>query len=185
MGSADVGLLVRLALSFVRWRRRVLYVGANRTGQNQGVAELVKAGCEVTILEIWPANVEYCRSRLRVAHVVEGDVRELDRVELPNDRYEVAVWRHGPEHVARGEVAPTLAKLEGVGDAVVVSCPWGVRAQAAANGNPHEEHLTSLYPVEFEGLGYEVVMVGTAGEKESHIVAWKGGGMPQGQGEQN
>lgn len=173
MGDRDVPLLVERVVSLLRGTRRVLYVGANRTGSNQGLAELKKAGCRVTIVEIWPANVEYCRMRLKVERVVQGDVREIDSLELPHYRYEVVVWRHGPEHVGRGEVAATLAKLEAVGYAVVVSCPWGVRVQGVGNGNPYEEHLTSLYPVEFEGLGYEAVTVGTRGQKGSHIVAWK------------
>lgn len=170
------------------WRPgRLLYVGASALNVPAFAYELRQAGHEITLLEIWPENVRYYEAQggTSFAHVVHGDVRQLDDIELPYEyeheeadnwqfpTYDVAFWWHGPEHVARDEVAPTLKLLEREADLVVVACPFGVREQEPGLANPYQDHQCALYPDDFRALGYQTQ---TIGERDHHgqLIGWKG-----------
>jgi hypothetical protein len=88
-------------------------------------------------------------------------------------RYQAVVWWHGPEHVKREELAATLARLEAMADIVILGCPWGVYPQGDYGGNPHEVHLATLLPEDFETLGYEVTTLGKRDDPASNLIAWK------------
>ena len=156
---------------------RLLYVGASALNVPAFAHELRQAGHEITLLEIWPQNVRYYEIQgSSFRYVLSGDVRSFDFAHLPHARYDVAVWWHGPEHVARDEVEPALARLEAVADLVVVACPFGERAQEPGLANPYQDHQCALYPADFRALGYQAQ---TIGERDNHgqLMAWKGGTM--------
>lgn len=158
----------------------LLYIGA-RPGGVAYLPEFMEAGYEITILEIWPDNVDFCRQHLGVKRVVGGDVRAVDKLlpprhfrgavdkEWPIYHFDVAFWHHGPEHVEKCELASTLEKLEALADCVILGCPCGKSSQGIIYNNIYEQHIAALEPADFKSLGYEV------DTWEDRLIAWKGG----------
>jgi len=144
----------------------VLYVGA-RIDRCDYLKELGKAGCAVTILEIFPPNAEHYR--VCGWDVIQGDVRTAELSE-----YEVVFWWHGPEHIPQEDVAPALNRLEKVATrAVVIGCPWGIYHLDPDYGNPHEEHLSHHDYVFFEQRGYVTECLGNRDTAGSNITSVK------------
>ena len=80
--------------------------------------EWKSAGYDITILEVWPKNVV----DLKAAgfNVIQGDVREY----MPEHPYDVVFWWHGPEHVHKQELMPTIDKiLSYTNQALITGCP--------------------------------------------------------------
>lgn len=155
----------------------LLNVGANRV-RFELLDDLHRAGRRVTLLEIWPANVGRWKGDRRLEAVVRGDVRELDRLRSDPDSglgsYEAVLWWHGPEHIEREGLPATLSQLERAAERLIVlGCPWGVYPQGEFMGNPHDAHRASLYPADFEALGYEVATIGQPDRPDGSIIAWK------------
>lgn len=164
--------MVRNKVPFLFRPGSLLYVGARADRFELG-PELAAAGREITLVEIWPENVEYYRQHLQhLQQAVRGDVREIDRLGL--GMFEASVWWHGPEHIERAELRQTINRLERVTEGVVVlGCPWGQYEQGPMAGNPYEEHRAALYQEDFENLGYETTTLGQIDEPGSMILAWK------------
>ncbi len=150
----------------------LLYVGASPR-RSQFLPELLDAGRAVTLLEIWPDN---CRHFAALGvQVVCGDVREVATLRLPRERYDLAFWWHGPEHIQRRDLSRALAGLEQRARLVVIGCPWGRSPQAEVDGNIHQRHVATLEPADFLALGYRVDTIGRAGGgSRSNILAVKG-----------
>lgn len=148
-----------------------LYVGATPWRFQLG-QELHEAGYEMTLLEIDPDNAYYWAAHPWLGGgVICGDVRELGQ----ERRWDVVVWWHGPEHVARADLGPAVRRLEAVAGMVVLAAPWGVNEQPMVEGNAHQEHKAHLQPADFERLGYCAVTCGVQGDLSTwpHILAWK------------
>ena len=149
----------------------MLYVGASPR-RAQFLGELMAAGQETTLLEIWPENCRYFEGR--GLQVVCGDVRQVTAMRLPLAVYDLAFWWHGPEHVPAADLAGALAGLEARARLVVVGSPWGESRQAEVDGNVHQRHVASLAPEAFERLGYRVDTIGRVnGGSRSNILAVK------------
>lgn len=148
----------------------ILNVGANQIRFDL-LPELHQAGREITLLEAWPENVKHWAGDKRLAQTVEGDVRELDKLRVGT--FDVVLWWHGPEHIKREELLPTIAKLEAAAEGLVVlGCPWGIYPQGPFRGNPYDAHQASLYPEDFEALGYRTATIGEA-DRHGSLMAWK------------
>jgi len=148
----------------------ILNVGANRIRFDL-LPELHNAGREITLLEAWPENVKHWANEPRLKETIEGDVREIDKLKVGT--FDVVLWWHGPEHIERDELEATIAKLEAAAEGLVVlGCPWGVYKQGPFMGNPYDEHKASLYPADFEAMGYQVATIGEA-DKHGSLMAWK------------
>lgn len=167
-------------LSYTEWLRfllpelftnpgTLLYVGASQNRQ-ECLSELIEAGNQVTILEIWPDNVEYLREKDLT--VIEADVRN---VPLEPMSFDYVFWWHGPEHIRKSELGNTAHGLERLGRRMVVmACPWGRNRQGEFGGNPYERHLSPLYDRDFQKLGYEIAHLGAKNySPHSAIIAWK------------
>lgn len=149
---------------------KALYIGASR--RTEGMAELKEAGHEITVLEIWPANVWLTTADSRVDHVIEGDMRDIGTMGLPH--YDIAFWWHGPEHLRRDDVPPALKELEKLADLVIVGCPNGPFPLGPQYGNPHETHVSEWYAKDFEQLGYNTEwLAGRISVPEEHLLAWR------------
>jgi len=161
------------------WRRHVpelfdapghvLYVGAC-VRHFTGARELVEAGNELTVVEVWGPFLEELmtdgQSSL-VAHAVVGDVRTLDLGTLPHGHYEYAIFCHGPEHLPMRDVRGAFLRLEAVADVVLLVTPDGWMPNPANRGNPYTEHLSSWHVSDFRAWeGWAVVSDG------EDIVAW-------------
>lgn len=155
---------------------RILYVGAyNRRFFASGI--LREAGNEITVLEVWPEFIEGLKaSRFvhRCAHIVQGDVTDLGNVDLPYDKFDYTVWLHGPEHIAREKLKPTLRALQHLTNrTVVATMPWGRFEHGIAHGNPHTRHLSHWYPEDWQKLRYRVACIGPRNHPGSQLQAWK------------
>jgi len=157
-----------------------LYVGANaKRFQLYGMFQ--REG--LYVLEVWP---EYCRQvreslERPVAGVFEGDIRSAldipDLMELAP--FDIVCWWHGPEHVSTRDLIDLLRFWKGDmhalwSRAILLGCPWGVREQGPKDGNEHQVHVSTLYPIFFSAGGFEVATVGKAdGGGNSLIIAFR------------
>ena len=148
---------------------RILYVGAC-VRHFTGARELVEAGNELTVVEVWDPFLDELmadgQSSL-VAHAVVGDVRTLDPGALPHDHYEYAVFCHGPEHLPAQDAGSAVERLQGLADVVVLATPDGWMPNPANRGNPYTEHQSSWRVSDFRA--WENWQAVTDGED---IVAW-------------
>ncbi|MDT9196034.1 MULTISPECIES: hypothetical protein [unclassified Limnospira] len=132
--------------------KTLLYVGA-RTDRFDYGKELREAGYKITILEIFDKNVDFLRNISWLEEVILGDVRTWKS----HQTYDVVFWWHGPEHIDKKELKPTLSKLEDLArEAVILGCPWGDYPQGHSYGNEHEEHVSAYDGNDFADLGYQV-----------------------------
>ncbi len=158
--------------------QEALYVGAH-PGRMQLAPEMSRAGYELTLLDIWQANIAHFLDKPGPFTTIwQGDVRNVaaivKRRRHTTKPFPVSVWWHGPEHVTLDELSLVLAGLESVTrDLVVLGCPWGRNPQGAAYGNPHEKHVAHLVKSDLEELGYEVVGLGELNKLWSSLLAWK------------
>jgi len=149
----------------------LLYIGA-RPDAHSWLPELYEAGHLITVLEVWPANIEGLEGDIRISSLIQGDVRDVDS--LHKYIFDYIIWWHGPEHLSYDDIQPTLIKLESKATKLVaLACPYGYYPQGAHKGNPYETHRTTLYPVNFEEWGYEVRTDGIKDKAGSEIVVWK------------
>ena len=149
----------------------LLYIGA-RPDACAWLTELADVGHDITILEIWHDNVVCMSKDPRVVRAIEGDVRYLP--DGLRESYDYIMWWHGPEHVLKSEFPDIVERLEKrARKLIALAAPWGVYRQGAHQGNPHEEHLWSVYENDFRTLGYEVATDGVQDNPGSEIVGWK------------
>lgn len=151
------------------WReargKRLLYIGANRLRAFHALT-LWGAGYEMALVEAYAPNAEFWQNSGLFGRVYAADVRKID---LP-PAYDVVFWWHGPEHIARGELAGVLARLERLAPLVILGCPNGEYAQDEAYGNPFERHLWSVQVRDLEALGYTVQIYRAA---TAELLAWR------------
>ena len=149
----------------------VLYVGARPAPKCSRVLDyLAVAGATIDLLEIWPENCEGFVDDPRVRHVMIGDVRDMPH--LPEERYDWVVWWHGPEHIKQDELGPVTKQLGAISEHVLLGCPWGKWEQGELYGNPHEKHVSTWQPKDFEELGFTVRAVGKQ-DRRGQIIAWR------------
>jgi len=149
---------------------KILYVGAQPVREPVALKSMRRIGHEITLFEIWPDNAAHYEKRGLFDHVIVGDVREIESLNLSH--YDAVVWWHGPEHIDLVDLPDTLKQLETVADVVVVACPWGVMHQKAIYGNPHEEHRTHLLPEDFP-IEYNTDVIGEVNARSGHLIAWR------------
>lgn len=150
----------------------LLYVGA-RADAHSWLDELIEAGHQITILEVWPENA-YNLNPSKLFSIVVNDVRNIDHAIPEQPSYDYIFWWHGPEHLELPEIEPTLQKLESKCNRLIaLACPYGLYPQDAAYGNPYERHLATLYPAFFQVMGYNIRADGEPDQPGSEIVAWK------------
>lgn len=172
----------------------ILYIGAHHKEFLMAYS-LVETGHSLTLLEL---NEQFAKRYTleKYEHelfdnIIVGDVRNLDPTALKVLRgawpspplFNVVIWWHGPEHIHRHEVNPTIASLERITKRLVVlACPWGKTHmdRKVDNGKiPGQVHLSQLYPEDFEILGYQTATIGFADGRiadprhATHLFAWK------------
>lgn len=155
---------------------RILYVGAyNRRFFASGI--LHQAGNEITVLEVWPEFIEglkASRFRGRCAHIIQGDVTDLENADLPYDEFDYTVWLHGPEHIEAHKLKPALVALQKVTTrTILLTMPWGRFEHGVAHGNPHTRHQSHWYPADFQKLRYRTACIGPPNKPKSQLQAWK------------
>ncbi len=150
--------------------KTVLYIGAQTARMDFG-DDFRDAGYQIDVLEIYPPNVQYLQKLGWINTVIEGDVRQAS--ELLTKTYDVVFWWHGPEHIEKESLEATIAGLKGIATKLVVlGCPWGRHVKKHANENPHEAHISALYPEDFRKMEFEVSTLGEQDFPGSNVLAW-------------
>lgn len=155
-----------------------LYVGASSKRfwlRDRLEPVATKAGkLQLDVLEIWPP---YCEELVALSWVRRVILGTITRYRNPG-AYRVVIWWSGPEHVPRHALVQALANVEVSSRKwVLLACPIGKMVQGPVEGNPYQEHLTSLYPETFLALGYNVFAREFRPRSETHhsghMIAWK------------
>jgi hypothetical protein len=147
----------------------LLYVGYRRDACSW-LEELHEAGNRITVLEKWPANVTADLDDPRVSRFWVGDVRSVEQV---YGLFNHIWWWHGPEHIAKAEFPGVLLKMVFKAKrCVAVAAPWGRYEQGPAYGNPHEQHMWSVYEQDLQAVGMETRTDGVMDEPGSEVVGW-------------
>jgi len=147
--------------------QHALYVGAS-CWRSYMLADLQRWGWIPTVAEIWKENVDFLRTQDRSLRVLQIDIS----ANILSEHFRLALWWHGPEHVALADLPRALANLENACDIVVLGCPAGHDPQGAYYGNPFERHLWDPQPSLFEAMGYSVRVDPRPGVLPN-ITAWK------------
>lgn len=168
-----LGLLQTMVPELFEQPGTVLYIGAyNR--RFFASSPLHAAGNEITVVEVWQPFIEGLkvhRFRHRIAHLIQGDVRELP--ELPHETYDYALWFHGPEHIAKEDFDLARQQLEARARCVVMTCPWGKFEHGVAHNNPYTRHLGHYNPHDFIKHRYRVACIGPPDHPGSQLQAWR------------
>jgi len=153
----------------------LLYIGAS-PNRFELIDKFFYAGYEIDVLEIFEPNVkalEVMNRRWKIfKNIMLGDVREVEQI--LKHQYDVIVFWHGPEHLGLLDFKPTLRKLEDFALRLLIcGCPWGDYPQGPVKGNEHEKHLSSLFPEDFQKLGYKTSTLRNRPGRGSNLLAWK------------
>lgn len=153
------------------WKyKTVLYIGA-RKYRRDFTNQFKQNEYKIDILEIFDKNIQSLKKLKFINKLIKGDVREIDK--LVNNKYDVVFWWHGPEHIQKRELKPTLNKLKKLTNHVLVcGCPYGKYEQGAVYGNPWEKHLSYLEPRDFKKSSFKVEVLGKKDSLGSNILAW-------------
>lgn len=156
--------------------KTLLYVGAN-PARLELLDLFFKAGYIIDILEIYPPNVEGLRKLNEKQKIFEniymGDVREIDEI-IIGKKYDVVCFWHGPEHIEKKEIKPTLIQLENKTKHIIfLGCPYGYYPQDDVYGNKAEIHRCSLDPELFQSMGYKTKTIRKKNKRGSNILSWK------------
>lgn len=145
----------------------LLYIGVTKTNF-QFQEQLNKLKYEITLLEAHPPNLELYLDKYVC---ICADITEFEDLVL---QWDVIMWWHGPEHISKEELAPTLEKLELMAKKLVIlGCPWGIYLQGISNNNKYQIHKNHIYPKDLLKLGYSVETIGNKDKPGSNLLAWK------------
>lgn len=152
----------------------LLYIGASPS-RFELIDEFYYANYAIDVLEIFEPNVqalEVINRRWKIFNkIMLGDVRKVE--EILQHRYDIIVFWHGPEHLGLLDFVPTMKKLEDFAKKLLIcGCPWGDYPQGSIKGNVHERHITSLFPKDFEKIGFKTSTLRNPG-RGSNLLAWK------------
>jgi hypothetical protein len=147
-----------------------LYVGASRT-RWQLADDLKAAGYTLTLLEVWQPNCAFHRESGVFDDIIVGDVRMATWL-CQGRAWDIAVWWHGPEHLAMDEAIVAINALESlVVRMVVLAVPWGAYEQNEQYGNPNEEHRSIWQKEHLAALGYHTNALPE--DKRGNLLGWK------------
>lgn len=149
--------------------KKMLYVGGHlRYGRNlQMSGYFRKAGYEIDVIEIFPANVEQLGSLKWIHRVIEGDIRYFD----PMDTYDLVVFWHGPEHLKKDEVSKLVTKMKRYAKAIIFATPNGIYEQGEEYGNPAEVHASAFYLEDFVKMDMVASAIGEPDQQNGNIIA--------------
>jgi hypothetical protein len=149
---------------------RLLYVGGHmRFGRDLQMAGLFRdAGWKIDVIEAFLPNIIQLYEVRWINNLITGDIREFQ----PEERYDVVMFWHGPEHLEKEEVAPLIVKMKTYADLVIFATPNGVYDQDEVYGNPHERHLSTWYKEDFEAIGMTADAIGEPDQKQGNIIAY-------------
>lgn len=149
----------------------LLNIGYRTSSNPFFLSEIQKRKVKLAILEIWEPNLKQIKPNF-CNDLIHMDCRNIDQL---NRTFDCIYWSHGPEHILWDEFLSTNKKIEEKADKLVIyECPNGLFEQGTMYNNPYEKHVQTLYPNQFEQLGYivQLSMVGV-GNNIKNITAYK------------
>lgn len=151
-------------------KRTCLYVGAWPNGCAL-IPELRNAGYQITIVEVWlPYVKEVQKLLLPDEKIVHSDIRDFQT----DDKFDVVIWWHGPEHMPQKDWERTMEKLDSFATTwCVLAGPWGTYRQGPVDGNPLQEHVSELTHKWFAERGWCVSTTGQPNMPGGEVVAWR------------
>ena len=151
--------------------RTCLYVGAHPHDGMSFVPELREAGYRLTIIEAHGPNVKIIGGMLRDSEeILHADLRTWQ----PAQKFDLALWWHGPEHLPMGDREACLEKIDACSTSWTIAAgPWGCYPQGAADGNPFQAHVSELEPEWFQERGWCAQTVGQRSVPGGQVVAWR------------
>jgi len=149
--------------------KTVLYIGINRF-RSMFIKDFADAKYMIDVIEIFKSNTEYWKKKDICNYIICADIRTV-KIEK---NYDLIVWYHGPEHVARDEAIKTFEKLEDhANKMLILGCPHGAYPQGPEYGNENERHLSEWSGPDLMHYGFSVDIIGNHNEKGSNLLAWK------------
>ncbi len=158
----------------------MLYIGANPR-RIELVDLFYLKGYEIDVLEAWKPNyealVEWNKKWKIFRYIYHGNALFINRKFMQQhfkSMWDIVVFWHGPEHLRKEYLEPTLRKLEEhANHLVILGCPRGEYKQNSIDENPFEIHQSYLYEEDFHRLGYRTATVRPKKPRGSNITAWK------------
>lgn len=144
----------------------LLYIGVNEN-RFQFQKQLDKLKYKITLLEAYPPNLELYVDKYIC---INADITKFET----EDKWDVVMWWHGPEHISKEELKPTLQKLESMAKKLVIlGCPWGKYKQGVVGGNIYEIHRNYIYPKNLIELGYSIETIGKPDYFGNNLMGWR------------
>ena len=172
MGRPRFGQLLRCIPDVLNYKS-ILYVGGHyRFGRDlQLLPYFMEEGYHCDVIEIFDGNIKQLREDKRIRFVFHDDITTFD----PgwDAKWDVVLWHHGPEHIAKEQLPGVLLKMERyTRHLVILGAPYGLYEQGAEYGNHWETHLSTWYPEDFQSYGLETDAIGDPDVKNGNIFAW-------------
>ncbi len=125
-----------------------------------------------TIIETWKPYADELRAHpkrhLHGIRVLHADVVEWSQT--TNERFDVVMWWHGPEHVDQDHLGPTLSRLEAMCDGIVIlGCPDGDDPYQDESSEDH--HRCVIDAALLERAGYTTVAFDRAWKSQDAALA--------------
>ncbi len=163
-----------------RWRR-VLYVGwhPKTFGEWDGdwylnhIRGRTKGAAPThTVIEACPAYAaalaDHPVKKRYGIRVLRGDVTAFAR--STNEKFDLIIWWHGPEHVEQDQLAPTLKGLESMcSGAIVIGCPDGDTPYEDPEGD--DRHRCAITESLLHDLGYQTRLIDRVWKKQDPAIA--------------
>jgi len=163
--QATVDLLVSHAADW----NRVLYIGwhpaitADGGGWYMEYIRFRRGGLdsEHTVLERYrPYYERMLEHPLNKRYKVRGlNVDVVEWAPVTEDRFDLIIWWHGPEHITAAQLVPTLQALERIGKYLILGGPEGVdNSYPVPEEGSGDSHKCVLSRKQFEELGYQTAL---------------------------
>ena len=142
-----------------RFRGRTLLVGVKGLREVPFCAAAAIASAPLVIVEPWLPNAKYACEHYPGAFVVHARVQYfVEQCEHGTAVWpDVVVWLQGPEHVEKETALAVLEAFRPHASLVLAEMPHGTYVQGEAEGNPFEEHLSSLHAADFDPELWDIV----------------------------
>ena len=155
-----------IPIFFTHELKDLLYIGVSKK-HFQFKDYLHELQYNITLLEIYKPNLE---SYLNKYICINADIVKFET----EQKWDVIMWWHGPEHISKEELESTLKKLETMAKKLIIlGCPFGKYVQGIVNNNPYQIHKNYIYPKDLIKLGYLVETIGNQDRQGSNLLAWK------------
>ena len=154
-----------------------LYVGA-KPARREMAETMKEIGFAVDAIEAWPNHyfglTDWNKKNQVFRDIFLGNVLYAERI--VRRTYDVVMWWHGPEHVAKEALPDFLATIQRIcRGTIIMAFPHGDFEQSPLEGNPMDAHLWFPKAIDFPGWNSKAYL-GRDEKEWPQIVVWKKSG---------